>query len=286
MSKHELGFYSPINYQVVGYINGVLCVKKYIAAKTEPIQIFLWNPSIRKAVEIPLPRIVQSGFDTECAFGFDPITNDYKIVASLYFHGENYFLKFVEIYTMSKNSWKFLETEKCPSLLDKHHPKTYLDGLIYWIGIDPIENTPKGKFSHLVSFNVDKEALNYIDLPNCEIFGGTNHERFPIIFNRSIAIMDIYFEHTNIWARENNTWAKKYTINLRLFQKYVYLKSDGNLLHCGEQGGVNSYNLESKEVNVVAKSYKFVPSFTGCYMESMMLLNGFDDRNVFTFPNG
>ncbi|XP_074306266.1 putative F-box protein At1g32420 [Silene latifolia] len=289
MSKHEFGDDWSIHYHATGYINGVLCVKKYITAEVLPVQIFLWNPSIRKALEIPLPRAAKSKAiidNIDCAFGFDPITNDYKIVASLYIRGEHHFPKFVEIYTLSKNSWKFFEKEKYPILWDKYRPKAYLNGIIYWMGIDLLENTPKGKFSHLVSFNVDKEALNYIDLPDCEIFDDPDHERFPIVLDQSIAIMDIYPKYTSIWAMRENSWFKRYTINLQLFQKCVFLKSNGNLLHRGEQGGVSSYHLESTKVKGISKSYKVVSYFTSAYMESLVLLNGFDDRNVFTFPNG
>ncbi|XP_074320974.1 F-box/kelch-repeat protein At3g23880-like [Silene latifolia] len=287
MSKHKfsVGYYT--DYEATGYINGVLCLKKYMKDYKELAKIFLWNPSLKKAFDVRLPQLAESigNFDIDCAFGYDPIKKDYKIVASLHAQDEVDFPKRVEIYTFSDNYWERVTLKKGPCFWDKEAPKSYLDGVIYWMGIDPNKTTTKGKFPHLVSFHVGNEVFNYIELPNCDIIDTQSHERFPSILDKCIALVDIFPDYTNIWVMRGSSWSKQYTFNLQLYENCFYLRSDGNLLFGGEKGGAFSYNLRSQEKKLLAKSYMKPPIFTSDYVESFELrVDGYEDQVVFSFP--
>ncbi|KAK9683167.1 hypothetical protein RND81_10G120500 [Saponaria officinalis] len=251
-------------------------------------QVFLWNPSINKAINVPLPQLQNSRgkFDIDCAFGFDPITNEYKIVASFYVLYESQFPKFVDIYTLSNDSWRNIDMNDIPYLWVKDAPKCYLNGFIYWVSNDPMKTTLKGRFPYFVSFDVSKEVFKFINLPNCELINEVCHERSPIELNGSVGLIDTYLNYTNIWVMDQSisSWTKLYKISLPLFHKCLYLKEDGNLLHAGEHGGIYLYNLETQEKKVVAKSYKITPFFIRAYEESLVLYKGLDDRNTFCFP--
>ncbi|KAJ0697732.1 putative F-box domain-containing protein [Helianthus annuus] len=68
---------SPNQFSVVGSCNGILCLR-------DNENISLWNLSIRRRVRVPTAK--SSFIFIEAAgFGFDPITDDYKIVA-IYFY--------------------------------------------------------------------------------------------------------------------------------------------------------------------------------------------------------
>ncbi|KAK9700225.1 hypothetical protein RND81_08G224800 [Saponaria officinalis] len=275
------------HYQAMGYVNGVLCLNRY-TSKTDLDRFFLWNPSIKKGLEVPLPELAKTRgtyFEVDCALGYDPITNDFKIVSSLHLKYGSHLPTYVEIFTLSKNSWKSIPMNIGPCYWYKNTSKVYLNGVIYWMGIDHMKTTPKGKFPHMVSFDVNNEVINYINLPNCELINDYEHERFPIILNGSIALMEIFHVFTNIWVMKDSFWSKKYTFNLQLIDhKFLHLKNDGKLLFIGEKGGVYSYNIESEEHEVIAKSYKITPLLIGVYVESFMLLDGVDDHILFNLP--
>lgn len=66
---------------IAGSCNGILCLVD--DNRSYPNHFYLWNPSIRKFVNLPTPMYT---FETcsICAhvqgFGFDCVTNDYKVV--------------------------------------------------------------------------------------------------------------------------------------------------------------------------------------------------------------
>ncbi|XP_048496457.1 F-box protein At1g52495-like [Beta vulgaris subsp. vulgaris] len=258
ISKFEMYTTWYEHYQAVGCINGMLCMKRYIS-ETQVIQIFLWNPSIRKALELPSPEMLTAEvrFDIDCAFGFDHVRNDYKVVASVYIGGGLHIPRFVEIFTLSTCSWKTVNIDRGPCLWIHGSPKVFLNGIIYWSGIDILKSTVKGRFSHFVSFDVVSEVFKYIDLPDLEHPNVWEHERFPINFEQSIGLMEIFETYTQIWVLEDVE---------------------------GEKGGVSSYNIKNQEMKVLAKSYKHSPVFTTNYMESLALLKGVPDRNSYIFP--
>lgn len=290
ISKFEMYTTWYEHYQAVGCINGMLCMKRYIS-ETQVIQIFLWNPSIRKALELPSPEMLTAEvrFDIDCAFGFDHVRNDYKVVASVYIGGGLHIPRFVEIFTLSTCSWKTVNIDRGPCLWIHGCPKVFLNGIIYWSGIDILKSTVKGRFSHFVSFDVVSEVFKYIDLPDLEHPNVWEHERFPINFDQSIGLMEIFETYTQIWVLEDvegmvQSWTKRYVINLQLLHKYIYFKMDGELFFAGEKGGVSSYNIKNQEMKVLAKSYKLSPVFTTNYMESLALLKGVPDKNSYIFP--
>ncbi|PHT76805.1 hypothetical protein T459_20327 [Capsicum annuum] len=68
-------------FNIVGSCNGLLC----LADDHECCRnhIYLWNPSIRKSLKLPIPIYTfktLSTLDHTQGFGFDRTTNDYKVV--------------------------------------------------------------------------------------------------------------------------------------------------------------------------------------------------------------
>lgn len=151
-----------------------------------------------------------------------------------------------------------------------------------------LKATPKGKFSHFVSFNVLTEVFRYINLPDCDL-AKEEHERIPVNLDESVALMEIFETHTQIWVMEElegivQSWTKRYTINLQLLYRCLCLKMDGELFYVRKHGGVNCYNIKNQETKVLAKSYNFSPLFTSVYVESLALLKGNASNNVMELP--
>ena len=66
-------------FRVVGTYNGLLCL--FDDLHTESDMLYLWNPYVTKLVNLPSPNVFPyTRFCTIIGFGFDPKTNDYKVV--------------------------------------------------------------------------------------------------------------------------------------------------------------------------------------------------------------
>ncbi|KAL2902161.1 F-box protein CPR1 [Bienertia sinuspersici] len=264
MSGLDIELFWHGHYQAVGYINGLLCLKTY-RSKTQPYKILLWNPSIKKALQLPRFQItsaVEVRFDVDCAFGYDVVKNDYKVVVSLYIGSGYQIPSFVHIFTLSTFSWKHAEVGYGTHCLwIKNGPKVFLDGVVYWAGNDVTKVIKKGRYTHFVSFDVASEEFKNIDLPDCEEGNLWDHERFPIVLDQTLGLMENFETFTHIWIRDKGkdkveSWKRIYVIRLQLLHKCLLFKPDGEFLFAGETGGVKSYNIKSQETKVLAKSYK------------------------------
>ncbi|XP_042507336.1 F-box protein CPR1-like [Macadamia integrifolia] len=93
--------------EVVGSCNGLLCISN------SEEEIFLWNPSIRRHHKLPItpieyperfdcPRLIVYGL------GYDPTTDDYKLVRIVQFYGDDEYScdSEVKVYSLRTNSWR------------------------------------------------------------------------------------------------------------------------------------------------------------------------------------
>ncbi|KAK4283593.1 hypothetical protein QN277_000528 [Acacia crassicarpa] len=89
---------------IIGSCHGLLC----FAIKAE--SVLLWNPSIRVSKKSPpLGNNWRPGCYTAFGFGYDHVTDDYKVVAvfcdaNVYFNETK-----VKIYSMASNSWRKIQ---------------------------------------------------------------------------------------------------------------------------------------------------------------------------------
>nr|XP_023892805.1 F-box protein At3g07870-like [Quercus suber] len=92
-------------YNARGTCNGLICLSYSFSNRAE--EIFLWNPCVRKFLQLPYPDATVDTHGTSrtsFGFGFDPKTNDYKVVRILYILGSpSDFVKsrsVVEVYSL------------------------------------------------------------------------------------------------------------------------------------------------------------------------------------------
>ncbi|XP_023762022.1 F-box/kelch-repeat protein At3g06240 [Lactuca sativa] len=156
--------------RVIGSVNGLIC-----SSYDNHSVIHIWNPSLSAVLTLPpysTPSNGYNSFKIHFRFGFDPKSNDYKVVKLTGLNGpyENvvtWWLQ-VEIYSMRKGSWKLI-TARFPShittitngddvCVDGH------DGCLHWLGYDYIiENTD---LKMIVAFDLGSETFREIPLPD------------------------------------------------------------------------------------------------------------------------
>ncbi|MBA0762391.1 hypothetical protein Gotri_012017, partial [Gossypium trilobum] len=89
--------------QILGSCNGLL------ALVDDKDGIFLWNPSTRKSQVLPFNEIgFSSPSSTYYGFGYDPISDDYKLIRMVQSHGNNdeYFHSEAKVYSLRSNCWR------------------------------------------------------------------------------------------------------------------------------------------------------------------------------------
>ncbi|XP_052184039.1 F-box protein At3g07870-like isoform X2 [Diospyros lotus] len=168
-SEAEFPFNKPYRfYRIVGSCNGLICVGYSCVSYAN--DLFLWNPSIRKIVTLPKPGIP---FESHRAlmlvlgFGFDPKSNDYKVVRIVYFHGRNglhKLLPMVELYTLSTGTWRGISAVVPPYVISNFLLQANVNGAVHWIAHNP---TKIGGFrSLIVAFDLNDEVFKEMRLPN------------------------------------------------------------------------------------------------------------------------
>ncbi|KAL0002012.1 hypothetical protein SO802_015793 [Lithocarpus litseifolius] len=101
--------YEPINgiSTIVGSSNGLLCL-------THGYLYVLWNPSIHKAISLPVPDFRLNSrrhYALSHGFGYDPATDVYKLVRVVYVDGS--VPPQVEMHTLRSGGWRYLRSCQC-----------------------------------------------------------------------------------------------------------------------------------------------------------------------------
>ncbi|XWS52817.1 hypothetical protein CRYUN_Cryun11dG0104700 [Craigia yunnanensis] len=203
-------WYAPV---VSGPCNGLLCL--HDAGK-----VALWNPSTREFKILPrsslhlyLPNIESTSFGC-LGFGFDSITDDYKVVRFVtnYFdeNGEEGLLgdwiHQVELYSLKSDSWKEISV---PEVHPYGSPlfNNYINGIFYW--------QAAGDSDYLIlSFDMANEKFSTLPLPK---FGGSLAQYYLQLldFNGSLGAIVYPREGTeksfDLWVM-NGSWTRQFSI--------------------------------------------------------------------------
>ncbi|XP_074353009.1 uncharacterized protein LOC141692172 [Apium graveolens] len=113
-------------YSLIGSVNGLVCLLVC------PKRVSLWNPAIRQSMEFNLPpEPGYSRYPTLIGAGFDPVSNDYKVVVCYSL------LDFCAVYSSNSTSWIQLSVPHHELLMEKNEksifvPATYVKDCPYW----------------------------------------------------------------------------------------------------------------------------------------------------------
>ncbi|KAL4589353.1 hypothetical protein LXL04_002259 [Taraxacum kok-saghyz] len=155
---------------VIGSVNGLIC-----STYGDSI-IHIWNPSLSSVLTLPpysMPseccNSISNSFRIYFRFGFDPKTDDYKVVKVTSLIKPTFFAKWwmdIEIYSMRKASWNLI-TERFPSHIKAFNNGDPLcldghGGHLHWLGsIDDNRIIP----DRIVAFDFGSETFREIPLP-------------------------------------------------------------------------------------------------------------------------
>nr|XP_023910082.1 F-box protein CPR1-like isoform X2 [Quercus suber] len=269
------------HFILIGSANGLFSLY-------EPDRYILWNPSIRKFIILPNPRITfesHGKIRSHSAFGFDPRTNDYKVVRIVFQNGtetsEAAKIPVVEIYSLNEGSWRITSAGNSFSpgftfsYSDWIRPPASLNGAVHFVANDN---------RLILSFDLGDEVFRMIPVPN-GAFGIGDYVITSVIGGSLSLICHDNLLDTkkccSIWVMKEygvvDSWTKEFTFD-----------SIGGLLLCLQKNGnilvesqiyyhlpceISSYDPKSKQIKnlgIFGSSYK---SFADNYMENLVLLD-------------
>ncbi|KAF3975072.1 hypothetical protein CMV_001644 [Castanea mollissima] len=134
------------NLYIVGSSNGLVCLLNDTPDDPTDLVALLWNPCIRKSIFLPCPgvKFYPSLQPMQyLGFGYDPITDDFKLVRLVYLYDsfdqydseeKKYFpVSDFQIYTLKTGAWRTITGHSCQIIADQNF-SVFLNGSIHWFG--------------------------------------------------------------------------------------------------------------------------------------------------------
>ncbi|MBA0785111.1 hypothetical protein Gotri_027353, partial [Gossypium trilobum] len=144
--------------QILGSCNGLL------ALVDDKDGIFLWNPSTRKSQVLPFNEIgFSSPSSTYYGFGYDPISDDYKLIRMVQSHGNNdeYFHSEAKVYSLRSNCWRRIK-DVCFYHKFSREFGFLANNALHWM----VFKTPQSRNQELVGFDLGSEEFRFLELPD------------------------------------------------------------------------------------------------------------------------
>ncbi|CAL1366222.1 unnamed protein product [Linum trigynum] len=181
----DLPFSSEKKYRIAGCCGGLFCMHagsgfhRTIKPFRPATDVFLWNPTTSETKFCPATLFTPPSASASVrgvGLGFDPESNDYKIVRQIEYQEEQFDrssssirvrdVLFVELYSLRNDSWKIIDDIDCslrlPLLPYSQQPPCY-KGKLYWWGTDAY---PRGEATRFVTFDLSREVFQRAEVRN------------------------------------------------------------------------------------------------------------------------
>ncbi|KAG5530555.1 hypothetical protein RHGRI_025491 [Rhododendron griersonianum] len=268
------------SYLIIASCNGLLCLLLGYSRA-----LLLWNPSIKKFKILPKSRFQScSSHELAHGFAFVPRANDYKVVRLIHDKVEG--SPKVEIYTLSKNSWRTWigDGVRC-AMINRCRP-AFVNGAVHWTGHKKCGN--KTYSDLIIAFHMEDEVFREIPIPGHDLplsngnvsgFLSVVGEKLAYLVNRYMVIEGGV--SWDLWVLEDygvaEFWTKLQTMRSHTIESFLHpmhsLKK-GEILFGGlKDKELYSFDLERqefKEIGVDGMQFEF-EVFN--YTESLVLLN-------------
>ncbi|CAL5445159.1 unnamed protein product [Camellia sinensis] len=262
----------------IGSVKGLFCLH-------EQDRYFLWNPSIRKSMAMPKPTVKTSMHSH--GFGFDPRTNDYKLVRIVDFYPTKLPNQkpttLIEVYSLNAGSWKTSSTGRnsYPDGITIDYSgrfAAYLEGAVHFAAKMKKSNDPL-----ILSFDLCDEVFQTMMLPDGVV--GPITEVRASVFGGLLSLLcyedSAAYKSCSIWIMKKygvvDSLYKQFTIDLsRGITQVLGIRNNGHILletKTPSDWVLSSYDPSSqqtKNLGIYATSNHFV---VDTYEENLILLN-------------
>lgn len=148
--------------EIIGLCNGLVCVYD----KFDEME--LWNPATEESEPLQHAYINEETLDFNLheavmGFCFDPVSDQYKVVRSVFLYGDCEHTEFqeceVKVHTLGANGWRRIDDP--PSCLLNRHMVPQVNGALHWLSgtfIDPAITLD----SRIISFDAASEEFRIV----------------------------------------------------------------------------------------------------------------------------
>ena len=280
----------PLNkiLHVVGTCNGLLCLSDY-SLKTD--RIFLWNPCVGKYLRLPSPNVTYAThgvFKGSLGFGFDPETNDYKVVRVVSFPITPNLPTLqhkVEVYSLSTGQWRMLSDSLVPTcVVYGILTQSSVNGAMHWL----VSRTANdNQFDHFgLVFDLHNEVFREILLPELPAYMRQRSTLCASVSTYRNSIALFHDDHNSlcldIWVMKDygvvSSWMKALSLPLRKnIMRAVGFCRNGHIVLELDGGQLISWDLETQEI----KDFGIIGyNFVDAYVESLVLLDKTTDNTI------
>ncbi|XVF78153.1 hypothetical protein PTKIN_Ptkin14bG0106400 [Pterospermum kingtungense] len=277
-------------FKVVGSCNGLVCLCRL----SYMLDIIFWNPSIQKYIALSKPNITfwtTKNVSVSFGFGFDSITNDYKLVILLTEEGATSGEAY--LYSLNDNSWKKITASFPECAIESRVSSTFVNGAsrnsafvngaLHWMGY---QRGQFGGFRNIIlGFDISTEEFFVISLPENLI--GLLNLRLSIMKyeESSIAALRTHWEndqHLELWIMKKYGVVGSWTKVLQLTdQRVLGFRKNGEVLLQVDCGKMVSLDLNCQQMEHVEIDLQVEIVSVHRYMESLILLDkGVDAGSV------
>ncbi|MFS7981818.1 putative F-box domain-containing protein [Helianthus anomalus] len=245
--------------EVIGSCNGILCLR------SNGSYISLWNLSIRR--ELIVPRVPCLTLSSKAlGFGFDPITDDYNLVAICYNkYGSDGINAFV--YSLKKDSW-IATPSPSTRLYNVKSNACFFNGILHWVVdgylTEPSPEERKHPIRFIFTFDLNTHVCGHILLP-----GPWRVEQLTTINGCLVAVS---LERGNIWKirvmKEYcniESWSVLFEFQADAFDVIRVFQAVTNGDIVAYYNGSSVYNLQTR---LLMKLLKFGPYCFDVEMET------------------
>uniref|UniRef100_A0A2N9IPB9 F-box domain-containing protein n=1 Tax=Fagus sylvatica TaxID=28930 RepID=A0A2N9IPB9_FAGSY len=218
----------------------------------------------RKFLKLPYPNVTftHGEFDASIGFGFDPKTNDYKVVRVLCLEIDPNILKdrpAVEVFTLSSGEWRMVTAALPPiCVVNRFETQVFVNGAIHWLAF---KRSGGGiKLDHFVLvFNLGDEVFHEILLPKLPSPGESSSARY------------MGDERVRCW-RPRGPIVLTVQGPGEVIPRAIGFRRNGKVVLKMDERKLSSQDIETqekKDLRITSYVYTFVDS----YVESLVLLD-------------
>nr|XP_043611918.1 putative F-box protein At3g16210 [Erigeron canadensis] len=259
----------PIKYNfsssvIVGSCNGIFCLAD------DEKDIYLWNPSIRRAVKVH--DLTSWSLNELYGFGFDPIVDDYKILKISYSLSGQWTSS---VYAVKTGIWSEISsTPTTTSFSTEVSRSCFLNGALHWlvkriIRYDHMSMT----YLNILTFDLSTHVFGEIELPKRNWESG-----HLIIIEGCLAASSSRDGKCLIWIMREYNWSVFFVFGLNVIgrdlQVLPFSTNDKDLMITTLRDKITVYNLDTRvQQRVAAFSASSTIINAEVFAESLELLN-------------
>ncbi|KAJ9558554.1 hypothetical protein OSB04_013168 [Centaurea solstitialis] len=266
-------------FRIVGCCHGVVCLydeDENISFSWD--MVILWNPSIRRKLTLTLPIFNPIKSSVVLGFGYDKVSDDFKVVSLTYDWSSFSTRPKVEVYIVKTGFWRkvvFPGDLRCFNI-QSAWSQIFSNGCVHWIARDP---TPGVSRYSIMTYDVTTELFGEIQLPE---FSDEKHLLRVSVVGESLAA--IYLHHLGSGSayvvmvmkeyKNPNSWTMLYSTQYTGLAMWIPLRLRNN--------GDMIVELENRDMVMFNHNdgryvYVFRGGEEGCYSNSKTCVDRYEE---------